>query len=426
MSTVCFTLCLVELAMGALLFGRWLRGRNVTFAQYWAASAVCLGLGLLGPAFCAQVGAGPWLAPLLVASHLLVVGCTVLLHHGTLQCWGLRASYARWYAALLASDALALTYFLVIDNDVAARMFITSLASLPALASAAYLFFARGNGGTARRLAWMIAALALGLASRGGVALFAGSITDYPHATSVYLLSILPVSVAVLIVALQFRLIGERSLAELAEQNDALLLRVATLDAALAERADALTQANSVLAALSVTDALTGIATRRRFDAVLASEWKRAARNRQPLALAMLDVDIFKNYNEHYGQQTGDECLRTLSGVMADNVRRASDLVARYGGEEFAFIAPATNETDALGIAENIRKAIVERQLPHISSSFGIVTASIGVAVMVPSDGTTMAMLLERADEALSQAKQRGRNRVVLADELLTDDILIG
>jgi len=183
-------------------------------------------------------------------------------------------------------------------------------------------------------------------------------------------------------------------------------------------RTQELEESNSKLGALSATDGLTGIANRRRFDEVLATEWAHAQRSGNPLALALLDVDMFKNYNDHFGHQLGDDCLRTIANVMHANARRTGDLVARYGGEEFALIAPAADETSALAMAHAICAALQDLQHAHPSSPFGVVTASIGVAVMVPGDGDTQQMLIERADRALYLAKERGRNQVVLAGAL--------
>jgi len=181
------------------------------------------------------------------------------------------------------------------------------------------------------------------------------------------------------------------------------------------ERTQALEESNSKLGALSATDGLTGIANRRRFDEALQEEWAHARRARLPLALALLDVDLFKHYNDHYGHQLGDDCLRLIARVLSANVRRAGDLVARYGGEEFALIAPAADEASALAMARSICAALQELGHVHPLSPHGVVTASIGVAVMVPGDGELPERLIELADRALYQAKEQGRNRVVLA-----------
>jgi len=194
-----------------------------------------------------------------------------------------------------------------------------------------------------------------------------------------------------------------------------LRVRERELEARVRQRTRELEESNSKLATLSQTDGLTGIANRRRFDEVLAAEWSRAGRSGQPLALAMLDVDYFKAYNDTYGHQSGDDCLRAIAHLLGNKVRRAGDLAARYGGEEFAFIAPMTDRDSALGIAESIRRALEQLALPHSASPFQVVTASIGIAVVVPGKADTPQGLLQMADAALYQSKQQGRNQVVLA-----------
>lgn len=180
------------------------------------------------------------------------------------------------------------------------------------------------------------------------------------------------------------------------------------------ERTSELQALNQKLAALSMTDGLTGIANRRRFDEVLAQEWHRAQRNAQPLTLALLDVDWFKHYNDHYGHLAGDECLRAIAGVLTASVGRPSDLVARYGGEEFAVLAPATDEAGVVEIAQRIQAGLQALALPHAPSRLGQVTVSIGVAALAPTLYEGPETLVRRADEALYRAKAEGRNRVVL------------
>ena len=185
------------------------------------------------------------------------------------------------------------------------------------------------------------------------------------------------------------------------------------LEARVAERTDALQILNRQLETLSTTDGLTGIANRRHFDAVLAREWRRATRQGQSLALAILDVDWFKKYNDHYGHQAGDDCLRQVAGILASHAGRASDLVARYGGEEFVLVTSATNGSSALQLAQRICTDIQALALPHAMSEFGCVTASIGVAAMLPQEGQMPELLLHSADKALYAAKAQGRNRAV-------------
>jgi diguanylate cyclase (GGDEF)-like protein len=177
----------------------------------------------------------------------------------------------------------------------------------------------------------------------------------------------------------------------------------------------ALEEANARLTALSTTDSLTNLANRRHFDHVLTREWDRARRTGEPLALLMLDVDWFKAYNDQYGHQVGDECLRSIATIFTLNTRRSSDLVARYGGEEFAVIIPTTDATGAQQVAETIRRAVETFNLKHEASPYGILTVSIGVAVTVPGNDQEPAVLVASADSALYQAKGNGRNQVSMA-----------
>jgi diguanylate cyclase (GGDEF)-like protein len=193
------------------------------------------------------------------------------------------------------------------------------------------------------------------------------------------------------------------------------------LEQKVAERTHELEAVNHVLAALSTTDGLTGIANRRRFDEVLENEWKRALRARQPLALLMLDVDLFKSYNDHYGHQAGDEVLRKVARTLETSSRRSSDLAARYGGEEFAVIAADTDAASALRLAEGIRLAIEALGLAHAGSPLGKLTISIGVSVIVPGDAQQPELLVHTADEALYLAKSQERNRVVLKQANVDD-----
>jgi diguanylate cyclase (GGDEF)-like protein len=189
----------------------------------------------------------------------------------------------------------------------------------------------------------------------------------------------------------------------------------AELERTVAARTAELEESNRKLAALSTTDGLTGVSNRRGFDVALEAEWRRAARTGQTLALSMLDVDYFKKYNDHYGHLAGDAMLRTVADLITTHGRRTSDLVARYGGEEFALLAAATDATDAFGVAEEICAELMRRALPHEQSPFGMMTISIGVAVLVPTDGTSPQDLVQLADRALYRAKEKGRNMALLA-----------
>ena len=170
---------------------------------------------------------------------------------------------------------------------------------------------------------------------------------------------------------------------------------------------------------LSRTDGLTGIPNRRFFDEVLVNEWQRAARTRQSLALAMVDVDWFKKYNDHYGHQAGDDCLRSVAQALRNTLRRSSDLVARYGGEEFVFVIVDADINQAEKIANDACEAVRNLELSHGLSDFLYVTVSIGIASVVPIRGEEPDALLKRADAALYRAKQEGRNKVVSEHRML-------
>jgi len=176
-----------------------------------------------------------------------------------------------------------------------------------------------------------------------------------------------------------------------------------------------LQSAYRAMESLVVVDALTGISNRRRFDEVLANEWRRALREGDKLSLLLIDADHFKRYNDTYGHVRGDSCLKHIAEAALDVVLRPGDLVARYGGEEFAVVLPGTDETGAQAVAEDICQAIRNRRLPHEGNTPGIVTVSVGCATIIPQRGKTSQDLIEAADQALYRAKGRGRNRVVVS-----------
>lgn len=204
---------------------------------------------------------------------------------------------------------------------------------------------------------------------------------------------------------------------QLEQEKESLHSLNRSLELRITERTHDLAQANEQLRLLSMTDALTGIPNRRCFDQTLEQEWWRCAHHAKPLTVALLDVDWFKNYNDHYGHIAGDEILRQIAKVLQETAGKAGDSVARYGGEEFALISPNNNAESGLNIAHKIRMAIVAMDIPHALSSFGKITVSIGVASCVPSQQYNSAnTLLEAADTALYQAKMAGRNEVKLAE----------
>ncbi|MCR0980909.1 sensor domain-containing diguanylate cyclase [Roseomonas populi] len=174
------------------------------------------------------------------------------------------------------------------------------------------------------------------------------------------------------------------------------------------------------MAELAATDGLTGLANRRRFDEVLATEWLRAARDGTWLAVLLLDVDRFKMFNDRYGHLAGDDALRGVARAVDAAIRRPGDLAARYGGEEFAVILPATDAAGARDVAERIRAIILQTDIPHEANESGLVTASIGVAAVQPVSAAQPepSMLVAAADAALYEAKRTGRDRVVQAPSI--------
>ena len=172
-----------------------------------------------------------------------------------------------------------------------------------------------------------------------------------------------------------------------------------------------LRSANERLAKLSLTDSLTTLANRRSLDEHLNREWQRSSREQQPLSFILFDLDFFKQFNDTYGHQAGDDCLYQVAQAALAAVNRSSDLVARYGGEEFAVILANTELKGAYTIAQRIRDNIVQLSLPHTSSPVDtVVTASLGVSAIVPSPETLPNVLIRQADQALYSAKQAGRN----------------
>jgi len=169
-------------------------------------------------------------------------------------------------------------------------------------------------------------------------------------------------------------------------------------------------KAEDKLEELATTDALTGLRNRRKFDAVIDAEWRRAVRQRTPVALLMIDADHFKAYNDSFGHQAGDQVLVSIAICISDSVRRAGDCAARYGGEEFAALLPGLAAMDALRVAETIRLKV-----EGSSDRQSISTVSIGVASLTPVPGMDWTGLVNAADKALYAAKANGRNQSVLA-----------
>ncbi len=168
---------------------------------------------------------------------------------------------------------------------------------------------------------------------------------------------------------------------------------------------------------LAGVDPLTGLANRRRFDECLGTEWRRGMRDRKPLSMVLIDVDLFKPYNDTYGHVRGDGCLKQIAESATDVVTRPGDLVARFGGEEFAIILPNTDLAGALLVASEVGAALRHRNLRHEASPYGLVTISAGCATMMPQPGMHASDLIERSDAAMYEAKRGGRNRVCIYSE---------
>ncbi|GFO65277.1 diguanylate cyclase [Geomonas paludis] len=165
---------------------------------------------------------------------------------------------------------------------------------------------------------------------------------------------------------------------------------------------------------LSISDPLTGLGNRRHFEVMLDQEWQRAVRSESPIALIFLDIDFFKNFNDNYGHQAGDNCLKLVAQELGRFARRPGDTAARYGGEEFVLLLSGIGLADAATIAKACRNAVEALGIPHSHSPVaGVVTVSAGVAAMIPDLDADRQQLVEAADRALYRAKLKGRNTVV-------------
>lgn len=166
------------------------------------------------------------------------------------------------------------------------------------------------------------------------------------------------------------------------------------------------------LEVMAHTDGLTSLANRRSFDLAMDKEWKRATRNQTSISVILLDIDLFKQYNDHYGHLSGDDCLGRVANLIAANVNRPGDIAARYGGEEFIVLLPDTELAGAVMVAENIRLSLLNAKIQHSVSPFGIVTISSGVVSTAKTGEENHKEFLIKADRLLYSAKAQGRNRV--------------
>ena len=171
---------------------------------------------------------------------------------------------------------------------------------------------------------------------------------------------------------------------------------------------------NDMLEALVFLDGLTSVHNRRKFDETLVREWKLATRNMTPLSLILMDIDHFKQYNDNYGHANGDKCLTKVADGLKNAINRPSDFLGRYGGEEFVVILPDTELKGALHVAENLRQAVVDLNIPHQYSPIApFLSLSVGVASFQPMGTPKMATdLIETADNMLYKSKENGRNQV--------------
>ncbi len=176
--------------------------------------------------------------------------------------------------------------------------------------------------------------------------------------------------------------------------------------------AEELRRTNARLTLLASLDGLTGIGNRRSFDDRFQTEWDRAIRLRIPLAVAIVDLDNFKQFNDLYGHPEGDRCLRAVAEVLNEEMRRPDDFVARFGGEEFALVLPNTDSSSAAQVSERIRQAVLDLRITHLGNSWNCVSVSIGYASVMPLSVDTSLSLLQLADAALYRAKREGRNCV--------------
>ncbi|MGK7946029.1 MAG: diguanylate cyclase, partial [Microcystaceae cyanobacterium] len=186
----------------------------------------------------------------------------------------------------------------------------------------------------------------------------------------------------------------------------------------------ALEAANMELYRLANVDGLTQVANRRRFDESLETEWQRCYREKQYLSLIFCDVDEFKRYNDYYEHLRGDDCLIQVAKTINQGIRRATDVVARYGGEEFAVILPNTDKKGAMKVAKNIQSLMRKLKLPHANSTVSsYVTLSMGVVSLIPQADFNPTELIRLADKGLFEAKKQGRDRIIVSDAKINNQL---
>jgi diguanylate cyclase (GGDEF)-like protein len=220
--------------------------------------------------------------------------------------------------------------------------------------------------------------------------------------------------------ALASRISLERKRRQQAQEQTLDIQRQANLrlEAGVKARTEELEKVNDRLKAMTITDGLTQVANRRRYDEYLATEFKRACRHQYPLSVILLDIDHFKNLNDSHGHLIGDDCLISVAKACRELIHRSGDLLARYGGEEFVVLLPDTPEAGALAVAERLRQAVADAPMPTGEDGEPLsLTISVGVATAIPDRNQVATELVKQADEALYAAKGAGRNRVMVFRE---------
>lgn len=193
--------------------------------------------------------------------------------------------------------------------------------------------------------------------------------------------------------------------------------RIAVMRDKLVQSAMLLKKANNRLNYLSLTDRLTGIANRRAFELRYTQEWHAAEQNYSFLSVMMIDIDLFKHFNDEFGHIAGDRCLRKIAGYLDEILTRDKDEIFRYGGEEFIVILPETKKAKAIKIADKLCKGILTLKIPHSSTcDFDFMSISIGVSSVQVSKSFDRSQFIKISDEALYEAKNKGRNCVVYKD----------
>lgn len=197
-------------------------------------------------------------------------------------------------------------------------------------------------------------------------------------------------------------------------EKEGLVEELSSSNAELHRTNRMLRDAKEDLRIIALTDELTGLSNRRHFIQLFKRHWARAHRSHQPVSCLMIDIDHFKAYNDHYGHQQGDECLKAVAGIMKKTIQRPDDLVARYGGEEFVAVLPDTGLSGAVLVAERMIDALRGANIEHLGAPEGQVTVSVGVAAFRDVMDHGMDELLKAADDALYRAKEQGRNRLTV------------